>query len=233
MKKLFLVAIALVGVIATTESSAQSFEFVNPETSMSFSSKRTWDNTFHLNFKNVTTNEINAIIEKDESQLTQGHKVRICVGEYCYSDLAAVTDPTACLPGFTIDLKANINFYDIVGTSRPKFTVRSEKNPDDKIQVTVVINGLSSVEESQVPTMSVQPNPTNEFVTLTAITPISSLYSNVVIHNSLGEVVQDIALNPGINQIMTNTSQLPSGTYFFFVMSQGNKVGKGTFVVSR
>lgn len=233
MKKLFLIAIAVIGVISTFGVSAQSFEFVNPETSISFSSRRTWDNTFHINFRNITTSEINAIIEKDDSGLAEGHKVRMCVGDYCYSDIATVSDPTACLPSLSIDLKANINFYDIVGESRPKFTVRAEKNPDDKIQVTVLVNGLSSIEESQIPTMGVQPNPSNEFVTLTAITPISSLYSNVVIHNSLGEVVQELALNPGINQILTNTSQLSNGTYFFFVMSQGVKVGKGTFVVSR
>ena len=94
---------------------------------------------------------------------------------------------------------------------------------DDKLSVGIIgmIDFVVGTEENEIENISIYPNPSKDFVKLTAQ---GSQLTAVKVYNCLGMMVEEIEVNA--NEAEINISEYNTGIYFFNVMTESGNVIK-------
>ena len=94
---------------------------------------------------------------------------------------------------------------------------------DDKSSVGIIglIDFVVGTEENEIENISIYPNPSRDFVKLTAQ---GSQLTAVKVYNCLGMMVEEIEVNA--NEAEINISEYNTGIYFFNVMTESGNVIK-------
>ncbi len=75
----------------------------------------------------------------------------------------------------------------------------------------------------------VSPNPTSDFIHFNFNVPATELR----ITNTMGQIIQDLKINEGVQQIQIDLSNQSDGFYLFQLMHDARLLGKGMFIKSR
>ncbi|MFM2048176.1 MAG: hypothetical protein RI955_724 [Bacteroidota bacterium] len=89
--------------------------------------------------------------------------------------------------------------------------------------------GVNDIVDGNLPTISVAPNPMNEFTTIRIDGLKGTADVDVTITNLLGEQVK--TLTHQTNIITLKRNELSSGIYFYELKNNGNKIGNGKIVM--
>jgi uncharacterized repeat protein (TIGR01451 family) len=119
--------------------------------------------------------------------------------------------------GATLNNTANI-YFDF---NSPVVTNTTKNTVDFSLSV--------ANKKDELPTISVAPNPMNEFTTIRIDGLKGTADINVTITNVLGEKVK--TLTHQTNIITLNRNELSSGIYFYELKNNGNKIGNGKIVM--
>jgi hypothetical protein len=159
------------------------------------------------------TNPGNGIFEGDSvgCALITGTAAAGSSGVYTIQ-FSVVANAIINLTGTPVQQPYTIDYYKIV------------VQPDASVQV---ING------NEVAITSVSPNPAINSVTIQYYTPVINA-ARMVIYNSIGQIMQDVTLNPsaGLNTYNVDVTQLPAGNYLAGIIIGNDKLST-QFTVTR
>jgi len=85
--------------------------------------------------------------------------------------------------------------------------------------ITLSFNGVGVEEVSTQSTYSVYPNPFSSVATIKLNRNTLEENSNLVLRNSLGQVVREFEIDQGVNEFQIQKNELESGLYFFTLVT--------------
>lgn len=88
---------------------------------------------------------------------------------------------------------------------------------------------VSISEDNQNISLNIYPNPSNGLINVTIEDAIENQEYQIVISNSLGQVVKMITLNN--NSAIINENELSAGIYFYSLLNKTEVLNKGKFVI--
>lgn len=83
--------------------------------------------------------------------------------------------------------------------------------------------------ENQVTPVNVFPNPSNGLINLTIESALQNQEFQIVISNSLGQIIKTLIINN--NSAVINENELSAGIYFYSLLNKTEVVNKGKFVI--
>lgn len=94
-------------------------------------------------------------------------------------------------------------------------------NEKSSVAVADMIDAIASIDEENITTFNIYPNPASDFVKITAH---GSQLETIKIYNSLGMLVEEIEVSA--DEVEINTSEYKSGIYFIQVYSDNKTTNK-------
>ena len=200
----------------------------------------------HMQLHNLTEEDINVIVAKEEIQMVEGSTNSICWGA-CYSPSVFVTPPRvlqahAISNDFELAFHHNIDpdaTYDpaqyLTGTSIVKYTAYDELNPEEKATLVVwFAYNADGVAEYAPNVMHAYPNPATTEVNFNFEAPAGkNVMMTAVVYNLLGQEVMRQDVNTMQGRITFDVSRLQAGVYFCNFMANGSAVKTEKFVVKK
>ena len=141
-----------------------------------------------------------------------------CVGTHCYApnDTQAHTESLDAgnIANLSLEYKPNGHPESALIT----FKIYPVNNESDAITFSINWSVSTGIEEVNTkPSLVAYPNPAKSHV---SISYTSRDEASLVIYNIVGETVRKFDLNRGSGKIEVETSDLPSGTYFYSMVSK-------------
>jgi len=178
------------------------------------------------NVLNTSATAKNVKVKLVMTSLTMGHQVSFCWGESCYppktedfempnGEADAIKPNDTSSYGLKLDLVPN----GTKGTSIIKIIFMVDGTPSDNTSFDAEFYvGVSGVDESEIYSVSLYPNPASTSLTINLKSISEALF---ILYDLNGNVIKTQNLNQGMN--ILNVSDCPSGDYFY-TLSTGSKV---------
>ena len=173
------------------------------------------NNTQHWTLHSTVTDDI--VFQVMSTTAVSGTQNFNCVGEHCYSPNNMSPHTESLDVGNTADLSLE---YKPNGYSDPAvidFKIHKLGDEDELITFSINWTIATGIDEiSNKSSLIAYPNPANDNV---KISYKVSETSEIIFYNIVGEQVKKFRVSAGANQIDVETSALPSGTYFYSMIS--------------
>jgi hypothetical protein len=237
MKKVFIIALAVLSVNAFAQSSFIVINTANsatlaPNDVISLTTTAYGNTNIVLDIKNITntltTTTKTYNVTRYDIHLNTSAVAYFCFGGNCYT-YQTLTSPNPVvlssgqsasqISGSYNMLTADLDEGPTVGQSLVKYTFKNVANTSDSLQISLKYNYAQPVgikENSKtLSSFEIFPNPANEAVSIIINSPKSS-ESSIMLFNSIGQAVyqKNFLLNEGKNKIDLNLENLPAGVYF-------------------
>ena len=189
----------------------------------------------HMQLRNLTSNDLSVIIEKEVIENLDGTINSFCWG-MCYGPDTYVS-PTAVTVAAnslnTDDLSFhNIFNEDVFGYVVVRYYAYEERNPDDRISIIVKFHksgeGIDETENTQLG--KAYPNPAKSMVNFDYTL---GQHATAVVYNLLGQEVMRHDLNGFQGQLSFSVADLQDGIYFCNLTSEGRTLSTVKFVVKK
>ena len=95
------------------------------------------------------------------------------------------------------------------------------------------ISGLNNDPMDKTFSLNIYPNPFHDMATISYNLPTEMGNAQLQIFNNIGQQLRVITLTQGQQQITIEAAELSSGIYYYSVVSKGQKLGDGKFVVAK
>lgn len=197
----------------------------------------------HVQIRNLTTNPLEVVLEKEEVKMLPGTVNQLCWG-MCYASSIFT------LPAVTIEAESVTGTYDIafhqlidtlfsddpanyvVGTSIVKYYAYPESNPDDKVCLEVwFAYNANNVSDATYNIGQAFPNPASSMVSFRA-SHTGNMQASV--YNLLGQEVKTLSFNNIQNdQLSINVEDLQPGIYFCRFSVNNAEIKTEKFIVKR
>lgn len=221
-----------------TNANSESLEIYNHETVDNGSKDKPI--IFYAGVKNLTDVQKNIKIDVKFLELTEGHKVECCAGIMCLpatSEDFTISNLPPLGPNSSTDphfLEAKLLHNGIEGTTTIRYDFYVSDDPYDKVDISVDYNvGVSDVEELSGFAYHVSeayPNPAKDMFHISYGLPLNSMDPVFTLFDINGNQVKSIDLRSGSNILTVNTSDLPSGKYFYQIISNGHILESNTII---
>ena len=254
MIKKTLLSIALCGLFGFL--SAQSLQFGYYDEEAAFHG---YDNNLHvicdnaptewgeitmekLGIKNLTANDINVVVEKEEVSLVEGTENSFCWGN-CYTPMVFVSDPPLLVPAGTVSDPGELSFHHqidptfegtgmIPGTSVVKYHAYPAGQPEDRATLEVwFAYHAENVVETPASFGKAYPNPAVNTVRFDVQGGHGTI--KAVLYNLLGQEVKHQMADCAQGKIEFTVNDLQDGIYFCSFFVNNEKVKTEKFIVKR
>lgn len=195
---------------------------------------------FYAGIKNLTDEQKNIKIDVKFLDLTEGHEIECCAGIMCLpassedftiGNLPPIGPNSSTDPDF---LEAKLYHNGIEGTTTVRYDFYVSDDPYDKVDITVDYNvGVSGVNELSGFAYHVSepyPNPAKDVFHISYGLPMNAVDPAFSLFDVNGNLIKSIDLQSGSNVLTVNTSDLPSGKYFYQIRSNGHILESNTII---
>lgn len=191
----------------------------------------------HLKVHNTASINMTVNCEKIVIDTVPGTINSICWGQYCWPDNVYLTPIPSVIPGNGVDstFRGDYSVNGKVGTTVMRYLFTDKNDASDSISVViryhVTPTGINNtvLAESKI---TASPNPANGMTFIgTSLAP-QVQKAKIVIHNMLGAVVEEIALDPKEIGVLLVTENYQSGIYFYSLVTDNKTVSTRKLVVS-
>lgn len=188
------------------------------------------------NVQNISSTTKNVKIKLVMTSLAEGHQVTFCWGENCYppkttdfempnGEHEVIPANDSSLYGLKLDLVPN----NVKGTSEIKIVYIVDGTPSDFTSFDAIFYaGVSAVNENEMFSMSVYPNPAASYLNVN-LKQASDMNFNLIDIN--GNNVKSSLLKEGSNLI--NLLDLPNGEYIYSVSAQNKTFASHKLIIAR
>jgi hypothetical protein len=188
----------------------------------------------HMQIRNLTSNDLNVIVEKEMMAELDGTTNTFCWAGNCFAPFTTVSPASlvAANSVSTDDLSFHVMYEESVyGKVTMRYYAYDERNPDERISINVIFNksGESVGDHSRPMTMGkAYPNPATSFVHFDY-----SFDGNLtaVVYNLVGQEVLRQDLNATSGQLTFSVAELQEGIYFCTMMVNGRACETQKFIV--
>lgn len=231
MKKIVLVAFALLGVAAI--SVAQSLQISYHDNVQSNGAVINVQGDANqaikvgLHVKNISATQIEVKAKKNHITILPNTENNFCFANYCYPPFVFVSSSSSVLTPSQKDttFEADYNAGGVTGVTTVQYVFFNVGNPNDSSWVNVNFQGTVGIEDiSAVVKIDAFPNPASNNVSFVYSVPSQVESQKIIIRNMLGAIVKTIDLgdkSTGKKQI--NIEDLKDGIYFYSVLAN-NKI---------
>lgn len=195
----------------------------------------------HVSIKNVTLKPIEIIIQRTVNNISNGEESYFCLGKNCFfpsTDISTGSKtirPGEIYDGFKSILRAG------VGKSNSQITYCFINAADAKDKICTTINYQVEPLESNgllffnddISVSNIYPNPINELALFDFSVKNPSIKPKIILHNVLGSVVGEYALNEYDNKLKIYTQSFNPGVYFYTLSIDNQNLITKKFVIKR
>lgn len=196
---------------------------------------------FYAGVKNLTDEQISIEIEVDPVSLVQGHEIECCAGIMCYPPKTEKFILMG-LPPIAANASTDEHFLEgkllhngIEGKSIIDYKFYVIGNMEDKVTVSVEYNvGTVSVNELNDFTYYLSkpfPNPSTDVFFISYGLPVIAVDAKFELYDVNGSIVKSIDLQSGNGTISVNTNTIPSGKYFYRVLSNEQILENNSIII--
>lgn len=192
-----------------------------------------------LRIKNLTDKPIYLIIRRTDVQIGSTQKTSFCIDQQCQEnrsrDFILKVDPLTTSESVQISLEAGLAPV----TSSLKYAIINKNNPAESID----IDFAYSVEESRakedlyssnlIRLHNVYPNPVTDFANVDYRILNSAVKARIVLHNILGNKMDEYPLPAHETQIKIRSDALAAGIYFYTLYIENEGVVTRKLVVRK
>ena len=188
----------------------------------------------HMQLRNLTTNDLNVIIEKEVIENLEGTINSFCWG-MCYGPDTYVSPAVTILANSlnTDDLSFhNIFEPDVYGQVVVRYYAYDENHPDDRVSIIVKFHksGVGVDDNSRMEMSQAYPNPASSVVNFDYSCDGSL---TAVVYNILGQEVLRENLNANTGKMSFSVANLNDGIYFCTMLVNGRAATTQKFVVKK
>jgi hypothetical protein len=194
----------------------------------------------HLYLKNNSSKTITLMVRKVESQIGTTQRSFLCPDSRCEEQSVEDVMAIKLEPGATYsDLVAGLEAGLVAGQSRVTYLIYNRANPAESIQAELnFISEEAPVKKdiftSRLITIhDVYPNPVTEFATIDYKLHDERVQAKIVIHNILGNWLEEIELPYYQHQAKLRADALSGGIYFYTVYLDNESVMTRKLIVKR
>ena len=191
----------------------------------------------HMQLRNLTSGDLNVIIEKEEIDTIPGTSNYFCWGS-CYGSAVYVSpNPVTIVAGsLNTDELSFHTFFDenVFGKVEMRYYAYDELNPSERVSINVVFHKSGEGVHNPVATHfgGAYPNPASSVVNFDYnLNPSDK--ATVSIYNLLGQEVKSISVNPLQERLTISVADLNEGIYFYNLFVNGSTMKTEKFVVKK
>lgn len=191
----------------------------------------------HMQLRNLTSNELNVVVEKEVLEDLEGTMNFFCWG-LCFGPDTYVSPNPVAIPANTITDEGALSFHamfeePVFGKVLVRYSAYDEHHPDERATINVVFHksGEGLGETHAVYFGKPYPNPANSTVSFDY--NLSGSNATAVIYNLVGQEVMRQELYTFEGKMSMSVSSLNDGIYFCSVMHNGQTLATVKFVVKK
>ena len=192
----------------------------------------------HMQLKNLTSDDLNVIVEKEVVEDLEGTSNFFCWG-MCFSPDVFVSPNPVTVAANSVTNEDALSFHayfeeNVYGKVWMKYSAYDERHPDDRVTINVVFNksGVGVREAVAVNFGQAYPNPASSVVNFD-YNINSSDRASVSVYNLLGQEVRNQQLNSLQGRLSVSVADLNEGIYFCKLFVNGCAVKTEKFVVKK
>lgn len=190
----------------------------------------------HMQLRNLTSNGLNVIVEKEAVEDLAGTSNSYCWGG-CFDNTVFVSDPVAIPANSVTDgvaLSFHVTYRDgIFGKVHMRYYAYDESDYDHRISINVIFNKLDvGVNETAVRFGQAYPNPASSVVSFDYNINAGDKAS-IAVYNLLGQEVMKQPVNSLQGRLSISVADLNEGIYFCNLFVNGYAVKTEKFVVKK
>lgn len=232
MKKIFTLILTMVTVASFAQSLTMTYESTpinNGDTIEVIVTQLNVTADFYLDITNVTDNDVNMIVYKNDLDLVDGASSLLCIGGTCFPPSTTESNPMVIAAHTTLSHTTSADAFHLgyktsaAGTSYVMFTFANYDNTDDcASMVFKLVYDPTNIEA--VPSagkLRAYPNPASDNVTVEYAVSGNVGKAQLVIKNMLGATLYTKNLDINANKVKVDVSEYPAGIYFYSVEADG------------
>ena len=193
----------------------------------------------HLQLRNLTSGDLNVIVEKEVLEDLEGTINFFCWGA-CFGPDVYVSPNPVPVAANSVTEEGALSFHvlfsdpDLYGKVEMKYSAYDESNPSERVTINVVFNksGVGVQETATVRFGQAYPNPASSVVSFDYNLSAGDKAS-VSVYNLLGQEVKSQSVNSLQNRLSISVSDLNDGIYFCNLFVNGCAVKTEKFVVKK
>ncbi|MBQ3710404.1 MAG: T9SS type A sorting domain-containing protein [Bacteroidales bacterium] len=240
MKKAFF-TLALLAVVTLLSAQTLQIEYEdhvyeNGETIICEYDEDLFEYVQHLQIRNLSSEEVNVIVEQDIIETFPDVMVQFCWG-MCY---VPSTNPFASNP---VIIPANVlsaEDFSIhiaipeteTGVVKVKYYAYDRSDPDNRISITILAGATAGVAEHSINVGQAYPNPASTQVQFT-LQGNNNDNIEAVVYNLLGQEVKSQLVSGRQNRVIIAVDDLEAGIYFCRFSVNGAVAKTEKFIVKR
>ena len=192
----------------------------------------------HMQLRNLTSNDLNVIVEKEIIEDLEGEINLFCWGN-CFGPDVYVSPNPVMVPANSVTEENALSFHvifdeSLYGKVQMKYSAYDEDHPNDRVTINVVFikSGVGVRETAAVRFGQAYPNPASSLVNFDYNFSACSKAS-VSVYNLLGQEVKSQDVNGLQGHVSISVSDLNEGIYFCKLFVNGCAVKTEKFVVKK
>ena len=239
MMKKSIFTLAFLAVMAFASAQSLQFEwnghvFANDEMVFCFDEEY-GEFVQHMQIRNLSGNDLNVIIEREEVSIAEGSVNYFCWGS-CFSPTVSITRPEPIAAGEVTGEEALAFHYmplESTGSSSIRYYAYDQDVEDSRISIVIVFNSSENVGENVFADMgSAYPNPASSTVHFNYELSVGA-HASIVVYNLLGQEVLKQDLTGLLGQAVLSVADLTEGIYFCNLKVDGRTVKTEKFIVRK
>lgn len=192
----------------------------------------------HLQLRNLTSSNLNVIVEKEEVENLEGAINFFCWGA-CFGPDTYVSPRPVEVEANTVTEEEALSFHvlfdeSIYGKVQMRYYAYDESNPSERVSINVVFNksGVGVNENSTLRFGKAYPNPASSVVNFDyTLNPGDK--ASVSVYNLLGQEVKSQLVNNLQGRLSISVADLSEGIYFCNLFVNGCALKTEKFVVKK
>ena len=192
----------------------------------------------HLQLRNLTSGDMNVIVEKEVVEDLEGAINFFCWGN-CFSPDIFVSPNPVVIPANSLTSEEALSFHvsfdeGLYGKVQMKYSAYDSGNPSERVTINVVFkkSGVGVHESAVVRFGQAYPNPASSVVNFDYSLSVND-NASVSVYNLLGQEVKSQAVNYLQGRLSISVADLNDGIYFCNLFVNGRAVKTEKFVVKK
>ena len=184
---------------------------------------------YYLDLTNVTDNDINMIVYKNDLDMVEGASSSLCIGGTCFPPTTTESNPITIAAHSTLAHATSQNAFHLgyktpaAGTSYVMFTFANYDNSDDCTSMVfkLVCDPTNIETVLSASKLRAYPNPASDNVTVEYAVSGNVGKAQLVIKNMLGATLYTRNIDVNATKVKVDVSEYPSGIYFYSIEADG------------
>ncbi|OQX80322.1 MAG: hypothetical protein B6D64_03360 [Bacteroidetes bacterium 4484_276] len=191
-----------------------------------------------VDVKNISSDTINVMAKKFEVSVIPGSSNMFCWLQCFPPYIFEAPSPDTLSPGeVSSEFSGDYVPAGNAGITIMRYTFFDQVNPNDSVcfytHFFASTVGVEEIGNENISVSNAYPNPASSQTSFDYVLPQSTASASIKIHNLLGAVVREVALNERSGKVSVNISGLNDGVYFYSVVVNNQTIETKRLIVSR